>query len=651
MNERPSPGREAQAAAVLAAVALLLFAPIWLRGRSPFWGDLTYLHQAWHASPARLVQQGRAPLWEPSLYLGMPMLASQQGGLLYPPTLLYFVFGFAGATALFHLLHYFLAGWLAALWLRSLRLDWGACVGGGISLAFGGLMVSRVPYLNHLAVLAWAPALLLFFRRPAALALVLALMYLAGYPAFLPGIVAAAWVTALALRRRGAPGPAAWARDWAAAGALSLALSAAQLLPAVELARLSRRAGGVGPGEALRWSFTFADLRQWLSPLFVPLSSFHPGEDWWKCVYLGVTVAAAAGLGLRRLPRRRAAALAAFLTAVVVLILGSSDPVSAFLWRHLPPLRYLRYPGNLSYLALLPLAALAGAGFSRANKAPVLVAMAAVELLACGWYATPTAPRTLFTEPGSLVRALQERLDGTRYLLSPRALEASKGIGVVDWKTRLYGLTNAPYEVRAVANFGEPLVPAASYAFMDRLMSARGVDEAASWMPWAGASRLLTPEAPSPTRRLTGDGRELWTLSRTAEPVGIAQFLPPTAGAVLPADLPETAPAPGRPLPVDRPREDRFSVSGAGAGWLYLAEPRYPGWVATLETPRGAGAAAPLPALGPFQKIPVPDGPWTVRFRYDPGSWRLGVLLTLAALLAFGSYWYHRASRLNHVEE
>jgi len=651
VSERRGSGPEAAAAAALAAVALAFFAPMWLRGRSPFWLDLTYLHQAWRASAAQLIQSGRAPLWEPSLYLGMPMLGAQQGGLLYPPTILYYAFGFAGATALFQLLHYFLAAWLAALWLRALRLNWGACAAGGISFAFGGLMISRIPFLNHLAVLAWAPALALFFRRPSALAAALALMFLAGYPSFVPGAVAAAWALAFALRRRGAPGPAAWAADWAAAGALALALSAAQLLPALELAALSRRAGGVDPAEALRWSFTFGDLRQWLSPLFVPLASFHPDVDWWKCVYLGVAASAAAGLGLARLPRRRAAALAAALAAVALLIMGGSNPVSAILWSRLAPLRFLRYPGNLAYLALLPLTALVGAGMAKARKAPALAALIAAELLACGWYATPTAPRAMFTEAGPLVRALQGRLDGTRYLISPRALEAVAGIGVVDWKTRLYGLTNAPYRLRAVANFGEPLVPAASYAFMDRLLSARGVDEAVSWMPWAGASRLLTPEPPPATPGLIPEERVLWSLSRAAAPVALAYQLSPDAGAALPEILPDEPPSPGRPLPVERPREDRYSISGSGAGWVYVAEPRYPGWRATLETPRGPGAVAPLPALGPFQKIPVPDGPWTVRFLYDPASWRFGVLAAAAALLAFGSYWYHRASRMNHVAQ
>ncbi len=641
---------EAAAAGVLAAVALAFFAPIWLRGRSPFWGDLTYLHQAWRASPAQLIQGGRAPLWEPSLYLGMPMLGSQQGGLLYPPTILYYVFGFANATALFQLLHYFLAGWLAALWLRTLRLDWGACVGGGISFAFGGLMMSRLPFLNHLAALSWAPALALFFRRPAPLAAALALMFLAGYPTFVPGAALAAWALAFALRARRAPGPSAWAADWAAAGALALALSAAQLLPALELASLSRRSGGVDPAEALIWGFSFGDLRQWISPLFVPLASFHPAVDWWKCVYVGVAAGCAAVAALVRLPFRRSSAIGAFLLAVAVLILGSSNPLSAFIWAHAAPLRFVRYPGNLSYLAVLPLALLAGAGFSKAEKAPALVAVAAVELLLCGWYATPTAPRAMFTEAGPLARALQDRLGGGRYLISPRALEASTGIDVVDWKTRLYGLTNAPYRLRAVANFGEPLVPRANYQFMDRLLSARDAEDAASWMPWAGASRLLTPD-PVSARGLIREDRALWSVSKTAAAAPMAQLFTPEAGGALPEEIPAEPPPPGIPLAVARPREDRFSFFGSGAGWAYVAEPRYPGWRAVLETPRGPGDVVPLPALGPFQKVPVPDGPWTVRFVYDPASWRRGVLLAVVALLAFGGYWYHRASLLNHVAE
>ena len=645
-----SVGPEAAAAAAIAAAVLAVLAPLWIRGLSPFWGDLTYLHPAWRAAPAQLVQAGRAPLWEPSLYLGMPMAASLQGGLFYPPAALYDLFGFAAATALFQLLHYFLAGWLAALWLRTLRLNWGACAGAGISFALGGLLVGRASFLNHLAVLAWAPALPLFFRRRGPLALALALMFLAGYPTFLPGLGAAAWALAFALRarRRGADGLVEWGADWAAAAALALGLTAAQLLPALELAALSRRAGGLAPDEALRFGFALADLRQWLSPLFVPLSSFSPAVEWWKCVYVGVAAAAAAGLALRRLPRRRAASFAALLAGVAVLILGGSNSLSRALWLGLPPLRFVRYPGNLAYLAALPLTALVGAGLSRAGHAPVLGALIAAELVFFGIRSIPGAPRGLFTEAGPLVRELQANLDGTRYLLSPLALEAVRGSGLADWKARLYGLSNAPYRLRAVCNFGEPLVPAPNYAVMDRLYASRSVEEAAAWLPWIGASRLLTPRPPS-TPLLVSEGLTLWDVSRAAAPVSLAYQLSPGAGAALPEDLPEFPPRMGRPLAETREREDRFSIKGAGAGWVFVSEPRYPGWRSSLETPTGSGPVETKSALSAFLKVAVPDGPWTLTFEYDPASWRWGVLLSLASLLAFGSYWYHRASFQSHV--
>jgi hypothetical protein len=421
------------------------------------------------------------------------------------------------------------------------------------------------------------------------------------------------------------------------------------LLPALELAGLSRRASGVAPDEALKWGFALADLRQWLSPLFVPLASFSPAADWWKCVYVGVAASAAAGLALRRLPPRRAAAFVLMLAAVAVLILGGSNPLSRALWLHFPPLRYVRYPGNLAYLAALPLAALVGAGLARAERAPLLAALIAAELVCCGWRSIPGAGRGLFTDAGPLARALQDRLDGTRYLISPLALETVRGRDAADWKARLYGLTNAPYRLRAVANFGEPLVPAPNYAVLERLYAARSLAEAAAWLPWVGASRLLTP-GPASSPQLVSEGRSLWSVSRAAAPVALAYQLSTEAGAALPGDLPDFAPpAAGRPLAESREREDRFAISGEGAGWVFVSEPRYPGWRADLETPSETGPVETRPALGAFLKVAVPDGPWTLRFLYDPDSWRLGVLLTLASLLAFGSYWYHRASHPSHV--
>lgn len=641
--ERARVAPEAVVAAVLAAAVVALLGGAWAHGLSVFWGDLTYLHHGWRAAPAMLVAAGRAPLWEPSLYFGMPMAASMQGGLFYPSTIFYYLFGFATATALFQAAHLIAAGWLCALWLRTCRFSWGASLGGALLFTFGGVMIARLPFLNHLATLTWAPALALFFRRPVPLALALATMVLAGYPTFIPGCAAAAWAVAYAART----GRWSWSgslRDWGAAILLSGILAAPQLLPGLELASLSRRSSGVGLGEALTWGFAPADLLQWIGPLAVGLKDFHPAVDWTLCVYLGLAGAAAAGYGAWVLPPRRALVLAACVLGVVVLTLGSSTALSAALWTaEGSPLRLVRYPGNLAYIAMLPLAAFAAAGFSGRRAGPALVLLAALELLVIGRAATPLATRGLFARPGPLVRDLQRKQADARYLISPKALQASKGSDIFDWKQRLYGVTNAPYRLRAAANFGEPLVPAASYAAMDALLSLPGADAAAAWMPWVGAARLLTPE-PARSPRLTAEPPALWDIARVRVPVSLAYRLSPADGAALPAGWPSAPPDAARiPLEVRRSREDRFEVSGEGAGWAYVAEPRFPGWRTMLSVPGGEREVSPEPALGAFQKVETPAGPWTLRWRYEPGPWRLGLLLAGLSWIMLAWSWYHRA--------
>lgn len=639
-------GTEVRALAFPAAAAAALLAPLAAAGLTTFWGDLTYLHQAWRASPAQLVQAGRLPLWEPSLYLGMPMLASMQGGLLYPPTALFYVFGFATATLLYQFLHLVLAGTLAALWLRSLRLSWGACAAGALAFSLGGFMVSRLPFLNHLAAAAWMPALGLFFSRPLLLGGALALMFLAGYPTTLPGACLSAWALAWALRGRGAAPWPRLAAIWLGAAALAMALSGAQLVAALELAALSRRSGGMALAEVLQWGFAPRDFLQWTTPLLLPWSRFAPAAEWWKCVYLGAFAFLAAVAGAWALPRRRALALALWLGAVAVLLLGASNPLSRAVWENFTPLRYVRYPGNLAYMAWPALALLVAAGLTRRRAAPLWAAAIAVELIVLARLSTPLAPRGLFTEAGPLVRALQARLGETRYLISPRALEAGRGADVHDWKTRLYGLTNAPYRLRAAGNFGEPLVPAASYAVMDAIFSLRSAAEAARAMRWVGASRLLTPTPVAPGGLLRSEGRALWEVSALPG-AATAWLLSGEEGrTIAPSwEIPPDALA-RRPLAVARPREDHVVVTGEGAGWAYVAEPWYPGWSAALESGSTARPIAARRALGAFQMYAVPTGRWVLHLRYDPFSFRLGLLLTLAALLAAGAYWYHRLARV-----
>ncbi|MCX5797277.1 MAG: hypothetical protein NTY77_17435 [Elusimicrobia bacterium] len=640
--DRARPRLEAWAAALLALLVLGLFAPAWSRGLMPFWGDLTYLHLPWQQSSTQLLQAGQLPAWDPFLYFGMPMAANMQRAVFYPGTVPFRIFGFATATACFHGLHYWLAGWLMWLWLRSLRLRSSAALAGAAVLVLGGGLLSRMPFLNHLAVLSLLPALLLFFRRPALLALTLAAAFLAGYPPFLVGGSLLAWAVSAVLAK-----PAwSWGRGWLAAGALAAGLAACQLLPGAELLGLSRRSGGMGIEETLLFGYSGRDLTLWVSPLLSP--GFNPAVNWTRSSYAGFTGVLLAAWGLWSLGRRRAAGLAALLGTVLFLILGDATAVSRAAWQHLAPLRFVRYPGNLAYLGWPIVALLAAAGAQRLRpswRAP-LVLLLAGELLCYGVGQAPLAPRGLFTDAGPLPPWLQEHSGGRRYLLSPQALESHSGFGVRDWKWRLYGLTNDPYRLRAAGNFGEPLVPRTTYDLMDLLYRQPSAAAAARLLPGAGIGILLTRDPVPATPLLQPAGEVLWHAYRAAGKTGLAWALDERAGEALSAELPGAPlPAAAEPLPESWPRDDRFEVAGTQAGWAFVAEPRYPGWKTMLEAGGAARLVEVLPAWGAFQKVRVPQGPWRLRFFYDPASWRAGLLLTAVFLSAFGLYWYNLALR------
>ena len=274
------------------------------------------------------------------------------------------------------------------------------------------------------------------------------MLFLAGYPPFLLGSVVLIWALRLAIGGRVLPG----LRAWLAGGLCAAGLSACQLLPGIELMGLSRRSGGMELAEILRYSYSFHDLVQWISPVLVPWSAFSPAAEWWKSSYLGFLGFTAAAAGLTRLPWRRAEGLAALLTAILIVILGDTTALSRLVWQKFTPLHFVRYPGNMSYLALPVLALLAAAGTRSLGRRKVLFALAlGAELTVYGFASSPAAPRELFTTAWPLVRCLHGESDGVRYLLSPLALERHAG---ATWSTGRPGSTGLPTPLIACGRQG-----------------------------------------------------------------------------------------------------------------------------------------------------------------------------------------------------
>jgi hypothetical protein len=70
------------------------------------------------------------------------------------------------------------------------------------------------------------------------------------------------------------------------------------------------------------------------------------------------------------------------------------------------------------------------------------------------------------------------------------------------------------------------------------------------------------------------------------------------------------------------------------AGRLVLADPPYPGWSVTID-----GHAAPArDQNGLFRAVDLPAGRHTVEWRFEPRSVKLGLGITLLALLGVAGY-------------
>ncbi|MCA8976561.1 MAG: YfhO family protein [Planctomycetes bacterium] len=336
---------------------------------------------------------GRLPLWNPSLLAGLPHAANPMSAVFYPPNWAVAWLPSVDAVLAIAALHVLLGGVFMLMFLRTSGLSPGAALIGAIGFAFSGWVAAHLHNTQLVATVVWVPlglwAMERLFRHGrsgpgpfAALAMAVAMMWLAGFPQFaLLGCVALltyAVCGLLANRGRQLLRRAAWL---GAAAVTGLLLAAVQLLPTLELMQRAAR----GPR-------TVADLQSehyrpgaWIG-LVLPRTLGDPmrGEDWrqqglapallgegpqrtpplignWseRTVYPGIAVLLLAVLGLGS--RRRRTAVSLIVTAGVGVAMACSTVCIA---------GYGRLPG---FAAGAP------------ARAVLLLAIAVPALAACGW--------------------------------------------------------------------------------------------------------------------------------------------------------------------------------------------------------------------------------------------------------------------------
>lgn len=388
-DARDAPAQPASAfdwrvALLFAVLAVVLYRRAVFLGEQFFYRDLV---MQWYPQVEAFVHSVRAgswPVWNPFISFGQPLLANPNAQLLYPVTWLQLVVPAWTFYTWYTIAHVVLAGCGAYALGRHLGLSRGGAIAAGSVWVLSGPFLSLQNLWHHFAAAAWMPwavragdrVLERFSLRGSLLwGALVAVIVAAGSPET-PLMMAAA-TGVLALRRvpewrRDSRRFLALLRGPALAATFAVALSAAQLLPTLDVARFSNRADLPQSAREF-WSVHPLGAAQLALPVFadrLPLQPawrerlFESREPFLGSLYLGLSTLTLVAAGLTdRSARRWTWLIAALAAACVLVALGRHLPVYSWLATVVPPVRTLRYPVKAVVLASLCVALLAGQGF------------------------------------------------------------------------------------------------------------------------------------------------------------------------------------------------------------------------------------------------------------------------------------------------
>ncbi|MCW5968107.1 MAG: YfhO family protein [Blastocatellales bacterium] len=333
----------------------------------------------------RLLAGGEAPLWNPYIYAGAPLMASISPGSLFPSN---WVFAFLppGAAMTFVVMTaYYLALIGTYLYARAIGLGRIASLAAGLAFAFGGFMTMTLGQVSLIATAAGLPWIVLAIERlhknpswrwVALGAVFIALQIFAGAPqaVWYTALTAAAYSIVTLVRRT--THRRRFAISVGAMALCGLLLSAVQLLPLRELQQQSVREG-LSYEAFAAYSFPPRQMLALVFPYFfggaasAPYSVPYWGE--WgifvTCGYVGVLgllLALVAVFGVRRRLVRFWAVCA---IAALLLSFGDYLPFGAnHLLYRLPVYNLFRTSSRHMLEYTFAAAVLAGMGFDHLSR-------------------------------------------------------------------------------------------------------------------------------------------------------------------------------------------------------------------------------------------------------------------------------------------
>ncbi len=647
---------------------------------SPLLWDGVAQFYPWRLLAARAMRDGELALWNPHQMCGYPFVGNGQSALFYPPNWLLAPVDVKWGFGLLAALHYALAAVLTALLCRALGLGYLPAAFAAIAFTFGGFMVTwtELPTLMNCA--AWLPGALLgvvlIFKRSRwgvpVLGVSLAMTLLAGHlqiAAYVWAITAGyalGRVVWAAIKRRPTRIPAL-----AAGVGIGLLLSAAQVLPSLELAANSPRGHG-GPSEA-GWQFhervalqpaewiAFLDPNAFGSPVtgdhqFTRYGITYPEH----CGFVGVITLLLALSGLF-FARTRHFAFFAVLAALCIH-LAMAGPLAKYIYLYVPKIglagSFARMLSVFTFAVAMAAAfglegisarlrrwyearSEAGAGTHRVSPATVVCAVA---LLVLAWELLPWAH-------GFLPRTRRENV----YPVTPaiEALQRAPGRVLAVTPRQGWGMARVPGAVlppNAASVYGYDSTSGYDSLMLTTYRAYLVRGEGAEVAPLVNGNMMLPERSVGPRQALMGldtvlahtrphgaESPQEVTLASNHGRVGLYEVSPvfPRAFMLGEAEALQTDPD----LALDDAVPARWQRLGtglirvglpasSGGKTLCVTETFYPGWNAYVD----GRAREVWPALDAFCGVSVRDGDAEVRLVFEPATVRVGCFLTLLGI-------------------
>lgn len=363
---------------VFIILLLVFFGRLFFTDATLYARDISHYYRPMCFLSAESIQRGIFPFWNPYVSCGQPFLAVLQHGLLYPVSLITFLFPFETAFKFVFIIPFILAGLGIYLLLRSFQLSPAAGLSAVVLFCFGGVMTSLVTLLTTLTAAGWLSFVCLFFIKAQSqkkwfgwallAALGLALEFFAGQPEIVYLSVLVLLIFSLLANPRHY---LASAKILGMIVSLTVLFILLELLPFWQLLKLSSRETFSTWEAQTYWSLSPGQLLDVFSAWFNrPEAADH--QEWLSNLFFGGGGIFLAGYGLFSGKLKKPWSAIMIVTILgLFLAFGKYTFFYQAMVKLLPGLKAIRYPVKFYFLFNWGLVLLAAAGWSRWFQSPV----------------------------------------------------------------------------------------------------------------------------------------------------------------------------------------------------------------------------------------------------------------------------------------